>query len=122
MSDLAARSHSRRIAHRLVGGEVAPPRSGPTARLHGGLWLVADHGARMQQGGFRHAGNTDCSASSTDSPTCRKSCSGTCCYGTAAHVTLKERSDLKAHETRWTHSSYQINRRDSGNNMLLTFE
>jgi hypothetical protein len=30
VSDLAPRSHSRRIAHRLVGGEVALPRSGPS--------------------------------------------------------------------------------------------
>jgi hypothetical protein len=37
-------------------------------------------------------------------------------------VTLKERSDLKAHETGSTHSCYRINRRDSGNNTLLTFE
>jgi hypothetical protein len=27
--DLASRSHSRRTSHRLVGGKVAPPRSGP---------------------------------------------------------------------------------------------
>jgi hypothetical protein len=39
---------------------------------------------------------------------------GTCCYGTGAHVTLKERSDLKAHETESTHSSYLISTRDSG--------
>ena len=32
VSNLAMRSHSRRIAHRLVGGEVAPPKSGPDAR------------------------------------------------------------------------------------------
>ena len=31
VSNLAMRSHSRRIAHRLVGGEVAPPKSGPMA-------------------------------------------------------------------------------------------
>jgi hypothetical protein len=37
-------------------------------------------------------------------------------------VTLEERSDLKAHETGPTHSSYQISPRDSGNNTLLTFE
>jgi hypothetical protein len=37
-------------------------------------------------------------------------------------VTLEERSDLKAHQTGPIHSSYQISPRDSGNNMLLTFE
>jgi hypothetical protein len=30
VSDLAQRSHSRRTAHTLVGGEVALPRSGPS--------------------------------------------------------------------------------------------
>jgi hypothetical protein len=42
VSDLAPRSHSRRIAHRLVGGEVALPRSGPSVysvqRGHGREW------------------------------------------------------------------------------------
>jgi hypothetical protein len=112
--------HSRRRCSRLLpthcgheAGVVALARRQPSHLR-----------VRMPPGSHTRTGSNSLRTRNrrTSESSCRKSCSGTCCYGTAAHVTLKERSDLKAHETRWTHSSYQINRRDSGNNTLLTFE